>query len=103
MPSTSKYFCPRCLRTTKSATECTVCKIPTLNIGKRWRFPKHDSSRSKWKSELNKLEWYGYNEELRKTYAKFNLDYVVYESKEVITYKPNGKVIKRRLKNGSYC
>ena len=66
MPSTSKFFCPKCLKTSKTLKKCPICKIPTINIGKRRRLPKHDASRNKWKKELAKISWRIDNDELKK-------------------------------------
>ena len=94
-PSRNKYFCPKCKRSFKDLIVCPVCEIEMINMGKKWRFPKHNSSKQEWKKELSKLTWNIYNEDLKKLYFSHNLPYIISErgisteEKEKITKEKN--------------
>jgi len=77
MPSNSKYFCPKCKRMFKNTNECPFCKIKLINMGKKWRFPKHTASKNIWKKELKKLIWRIYKKDLKDLYFQYNLPYIV--------------------------
>ena len=94
MLSNSKYFCPKCKRMFKSIDECPFCKIELINMGKKWRFPKHSASKNIWKKELKKLIWRIYNKDLKNLYFQYNLPYIV-----EICNENEVKKLKKELKN----
>ena len=77
MPSENKYFCPKCKRSFKEQQICPVCKIEMINMGKRWRFPKHTASKQICKKELSKLTWNIYDENLKNLYFLHNIPYLI--------------------------
>jgi len=50
-----KMFCPQCRKTWKGRQIC--CDRQTIDMGTRWRFPRPDDSKIKWRKNLNKLRW----------------------------------------------
>jgi len=50
-----KTFCPRCRKTWKGRQKC--CGSQTIHMGTRWRFPKPNDRKIKWRKNLNKLIW----------------------------------------------
>jgi len=50
-----KMFCPKCRKTWKGRQIC--CGRQTIYMGTRWRFPKPEDNKLKWRKNLNKLEW----------------------------------------------